>query len=71
MLGGGFEETTDLAAAGKMLTQRPQHDDANVLVGIERLEGGAQLLTLPIAMTLSGGRSRITSARSRLVSIST
>ena len=47
MLGGGFEETTDLAAAGKMLTQRPQHDDANVHVGIERLKGSAQLLTLP------------------------
>jgi hypothetical protein len=46
MLGGRFKETTDLAAAGKMLTQRPHHDDADVLLGIERLEGGAQLLTL-------------------------
>ena len=46
MLGGCVEETTDLAAAGKMLTQRPHHDDADVLVDIRSLEGGAQLLTL-------------------------
>jgi hypothetical protein len=46
VLGGRFEETADLAAAGKMLAQRPHYDDADAVVGIERLEGDAQVLAL-------------------------
>jgi hypothetical protein len=46
MLGGGFEETTDFAAAGKMLAGRAHDDDADALVRFESLEDGAQLLAL-------------------------
>ena len=46
MLGGGFEETADLATAGKMLAGRAHHDDADAVVGIEPFEGCAQLLAL-------------------------
>ena len=46
MLGGGFEETADLAAAGEMLTDRPHHDDADVVIGVEPFEGRAQLVAL-------------------------
>ena len=66
MLGRGFEKAPDVAAARKMLAHGAQHDDADARVGVERLEHRAQLLALGIEMTLSGGRSRMMSARSRV-----
>src|SRR6202035_2558586 len=46
MLGRGMEKAADLAAARKMFPFRPQYDDADPRIGVERLEHGTQLLTL-------------------------
>src|SRR5438309_2116768 len=46
MLGRGLEEPLDVAAAGEMLADRAQHDDAYPLIFIERLEHQAQLIAL-------------------------
>src|SRR5207248_296617 len=46
MLGRGLEKAADLAAAGKMLAVRAQHDDAHPAVRVGGLEGDAQLFAL-------------------------
>ena len=46
MLGRGFHEAFDVAAAGKMLANGAQHDHADMLVLVERLEHEPQLVAL-------------------------
>src|SRR5579862_4640294 len=46
MLGRGFEEARDIAAGGKMLAGRAQHDDAHARILVERLEDQAKLIAL-------------------------
>ncbi len=46
MLGRSLDKAADLTAAGKMLALGTQHDNPHAIVGIERLERGAQLLAL-------------------------
>ena len=46
MLGICLHEAADVAAAGKMFTLRPQHDDTDARMLIERLEGQAELVAL-------------------------
>src|SRR3954469_14189195 len=46
MLGRGLEEALDVAAAGEMLADRAQHDDAHTRVVVERFECQAELIAL-------------------------
>src|SRR5581483_8928653 len=46
MLGRGFHEAFDVAAAREVLADRAQHDDAHAGVLVERLENQAQLVAL-------------------------
>src|SRR6266550_4932364 len=46
MLGRGFEKPLDVTAAGEVLANRPQHDDAHPLIRVKRLEHQAQLIAL-------------------------
>ena len=66
VLGRGFQEALDVAAAGKMLADGAQHDHAYArrLRRAPRTRA-ASWSRCGISMMLSGGRSRITSARSR------
>src|SRR6266403_1400064 len=38
VFGGGFQEAFDIAAAGEMLADRPQHDDADACIIVQNLE---------------------------------
>ena len=46
MLRRGFHKTLDVAAGGKMLADRAQHDHAHALVLVQRLEHQAELIAL-------------------------
>ena len=46
MLGRGFEKAFDVAAAGKVLADGTQHDDADARVVVDRFEHQAQLVAL-------------------------
>jgi len=46
MLGSRGKKASDVAAAGKMFTNRSQDDNAHPRIGVERLEGQAQLVAL-------------------------
>src|SRR5262249_42504156 len=46
LLRRGFEKAPDVAAAGEMLADGAQHDDAHALIGVQRLERGAHLVAL-------------------------
>ena len=45
-LGRRFQETLDIAAAGKMLADGAQHDDAHPFILVQRLEHEPQLVAL-------------------------
>jgi len=46
VFGTRLHETADVAAAGEMLALRPQHDDANARILVERLERQPELIAL-------------------------
>ena len=46
MLGRGREKAGDIAAGGKMLADRAQHDDAHARILVERFEDQAKLIAL-------------------------
>src|SRR5580700_5630239 len=47
MLGRGCEKARDIAAGGKMLAGRPQHDHAHACIFVERFEDQTKLVALP------------------------
>src|SRR5580692_10645 len=47
MFGRSFEESRNIAAGGKMLAGRPQHDDAHARILVERFEDETKLVALP------------------------
>jgi hypothetical protein len=55
MLGRRFHEAPDVSSAGKMLADGADHDDANPLVLVERLENQTELIALRHRNDIVGG----------------